>query len=84
VHARNRDGWSGDLYFVTYGRNRKYTIDAVSLSVLLSNLTPQKQCGKPDYKKKGIGRNITTISCCILPFKILHAHASGLKHLLQS
>lgn len=82
MYARSRDEWDGDLSFMTYGKNKMYTTDAVSGLVLLSDLTPQKQCGKPDYKKKGIVRNIPTISCCILSFKILYAHASGLTHLL--
>lgn len=55
-------------------KNKMYTTDAVSLLVLLSKLTPQKQCGKPDYKKKGIGRNIPNISCCILLFFKYYMH----------
>lgn len=61
MYARNRNKWGGDLYFMTYGKNKMYATDVVSVLVLLSNLTLQKECGKRDYKKKATGRNIPTI-----------------------
>lgn len=67
--AKNRDEWDGDPYFMTMEQTKR-AMDEFSVLVLLLNVTPQKQCGKPRYKKKGIGRNLPTISCSILPFQI--------------
>lgn len=82
MYARDRDEWGGDLYLLTHGKKQNVHNSCSLFWFCYQILHLRNNVEKPDYKNKGIGRNIPAISCCILPFKILYAHASALTHLL--